>query len=63
MLLFALLVVLELAARPLPILSDWPARMRLTMALTLTFVDTDHRLAPKRYLPMMPPWPDAVLYQ
>lgn len=56
MLFFALLVLLALAARVLPVLPDWPARMRLAMALALLLVGTDHWLTPERYLPMMPPW-------
>jgi uncharacterized membrane protein len=42
-----------------PALADWPARMRLALALALLFAGTDHWLTPERYLPMMPgylPW-------
>lgn len=42
-----------------PGLSDWPARMRMALALALLFAGTDHWLTPERYLPMMPdylPW-------
>jgi len=43
----------------LPGLADWPARMRLALAMALLFAGTDHWLTPERYLPMMPdylPW-------
>ncbi len=56
MLFFGLLVVLTLAAIPLPGMKDWPARMRLAMALALFFVGADHWVNPQRYLAMMPPW-------
>jgi uncharacterized membrane protein len=56
MLFFALLVVLTLAALPLPGMKDWPARMRFAMALALFFVGADHWANPQRYLAMMPPW-------
>jgi uncharacterized membrane protein len=42
-----------------PALADWPARMRLALALALLFAGTDHWLTPERYLPMVPgylPW-------
>lgn len=42
-----------------PGLNDWPARMRMALALALLFAGTDHWLTPERYLPMMPdylPW-------
>ena len=56
MLFFGLLIVLTLAAIPLRGLKDWPARMRLAMALALFFVGADHWANPQRYLAMMPPW-------
>lgn len=56
MLFFGLLVVLTLAAIPFPGLKDWPARMRLAMALALFFVGADHWANPQRYLAMMPLW-------
>jgi uncharacterized membrane protein len=56
MLFFALLVVLTLIAAAVPGLKDWPARMRLAMAVALLFVGSDHWINPQRYLPMMPPW-------
>ena len=61
MLFFGLLVVLTLLAAGLhlarvPGLTDWPARMRLAMALALLFAGTDHWLNPQRYLGMLPSW-------
>jgi uncharacterized membrane protein len=56
MIFFGLLVVLTFAALPLPGVKDWPARMRLAMALALFFVGADHWVNPQRYLAMMPPW-------
>lgn len=54
MLFFALLVALTLAA--VPLLRDWPARMRFAMAAALLLVGSDHWLTPGRYVAMMPPW-------
>jgi uncharacterized membrane protein len=56
MLFFLLLVVITALASALPAFKDWPARMRLGMALALLFVGSDHWINPGRYLPMMPPW-------
>ena len=56
MLFFLLLVVITALASALPAFKDWPARMRLGMALALLFVGSDHWINPARYLPMMPPW-------
>jgi uncharacterized membrane protein len=56
LLFFLLLVVMTLVAFALPAFKNWPARMRLGMALALLFVGSDHWINPGRYLPMMPPW-------
>lgn len=64
MLFIVLLIVLSLGAWSasrlgLPGLADWPARMRLALAMALLFAGVDHWLTPGRYLPMMPdylPW-------
>lgn len=56
MLFFALLILLALAARAVSMLTDWPARMRLAMAVALVLAGIDHWLTPERYLSMMPPW-------
>jgi uncharacterized membrane protein len=53
---FLLLVVISLVASALPVFTDWPARMRVAMALALLFVGSDHWINSDRYLPMMPPW-------
>jgi uncharacterized membrane protein len=53
---FGLLVALTLMATFIPRITDWPARMRLAMALALFLVGSDHWINPQRYLPMMPPW-------
>lgn len=54
MLFFALLGFITLFAALFS--RDWPARMRVAMAVALALVGTDHWLTPERYLPMMPPW-------
>jgi uncharacterized membrane protein len=67
--LFFLLVTLTLAAAVasrlgVPGLADWPARMRLAMALSLLFIGVDHLVTPDRYRPMMPdfvPYPFEVV--
>lgn len=60
MLFFALLAVLAVAAALVRRMSgraaDWPAHMRLAMALALVLIGTDHWITPDRYLAMMPPW-------
>ena len=61
MMFFALLVVIALVAAGLhrlrvPGVADWPARMRLAMALALLFAGTDHWVNPQRYLGMLPAW-------
>jgi len=61
MMFFGLLIVLALLAAGLhyarvPGLADWPARMRLAMALALVLAGTDHWVNPGRYLPMLPSW-------
>ncbi|HEY9420280.1 MAG TPA: DoxX family protein [Thermoanaerobaculia bacterium] len=69
MLFFLLLAILTLAAAlasrlGVPGLADWPARMRLAMALALLFIGSDHLVTPERYLPMMPdfvPYPFGVV--
>jgi len=59
MLFIALLVLLALLAAltdrfGVPGVNNWPARMRLAMAVALLLVGSDHLLTPQRYLPMMP---------
>jgi uncharacterized membrane protein len=54
MLFFALLAFLTVLA--VPVAGQWPARMRIAMALALLFVGADHWTNPQRYLAMMPPW-------
>ncbi|MEX6503864.1 DoxX family protein [Pseudomonas zhanjiangensis] len=59
MLFIALLITLGLLAAladrlGAPGLANWPARMRLAMALALLLAGSDHLLNPQRYLPMMP---------
>ena len=61
MMFFGLLVILAAVAAGLhrlrvPGLADWPARMRLAMALALLFAGADHWINPGRYLPMLPGW-------
>ena len=59
MLFIALLILLTLLATladrlGVPDVNNWPARMRLAMAVALLLVGSDHLLTPQRYLPMMP---------
>lgn len=56
MLFFVLLAILTLGVALVHRRSDWPARMRIAMAIALVAVGTDHWVNPERYLPMMPPW-------
>lgn len=56
MLFFLLLALLTVAVAVVHRRSDWPARMRLAMAIALVAVGTDHWVTPERYLAMMPPW-------
>jgi uncharacterized membrane protein len=70
MLFFALMATATLAAGAagrlgVPGVADWPARMRLGMAVALVFTGIDHLQTPGRYLPMMPgfvPWPAEVVF-
>jgi len=61
MLFVALLLLFSLLAAAasrlgVPGLPDWPARMRLALALALLLIGLDHWLTPQRYLAMMPPY-------
>ena len=56
MLFFLLLLILTGFAAAVPGFNDWPARMRVAMALAPLFVGSDHWINPGRYLPMLPPW-------
>lgn len=56
MLFFALLAILTGLTFVAHRHADWPARMRIAMAVALVAAGTDHWLNSERYLAMMPPW-------
>lgn len=56
MLFFALLLFLTGITFAVNRKADWPARMRIAMAVALIAAGTDHWVNPWRYLAMMPPW-------